>query len=326
MNQSRPKLLVRLALLAALLGLAGALTFGYLGWLHPAFDSFSHLRLHIAAALALFALPLALLRFWPEAGFALALAATAIVQTTGFPFSRAPAAAQAPTQAAGDGAVYRLLHMNLRYDNATPEAALSLIGQLRPDVLTLNEVSRPWRERLEPLDAAYPYRLICPAPSHVGGVAILSRRPFSDGFEPYCADRGAFGHVKLDMGGRALEVATLHMGWPWPFEQQWRLPLLTPVLAKIGDTAILAGDLNSVPWSRSARRVAEDAGAELLRGIGPTWLDRRLPAALRPLVGFPIDNVMVKGAVAPLDIGSRLEPNGSDHLPVLLEFTLPQRK
>jgi hypothetical protein len=34
---------------------------------------------------------------------------------------------------------------------------------------------------------------------------------------------------------------------------------------------------------------------------------------------------MVKGGVAPLSL-QRLEPVGSDHLPVLLEFTLPPRE
>lgn len=319
MNAKTPKLAVRLAMLAVVTGLAGALTFGYLGWLHPAFDSFSHLRLHVAAALALAALPLAFLRFWPEAAFALALAGTATVQTIGLPFSDAPV----PAQAEGNVPVYRLLHMNLRYDNATPEAALSLIGRLRPDVVTLNEVSEPWREKLKLIEAAYPYRIICPVPSYIGGVAILSRRPFADGFEPYCADRGAFAHARLDMGGHPLEIATLHLGWPWPFEQHWRLPLLTPVLGGIGETAIIAGDLNSVPWSGAARRVAADAGAGLLRGIGPTWLDRRLPAALRPLVGFPIDHVMVKGAVVPIDLGTA-EATGSDHLPVVVEFGISE--
>src|SRR5690606_37001389 len=118
-------------------------------------------------------------------------------------------------------------------------------------VLTLNEVSASWRQKLVLLKAAYPHSIICPAPSHVGGVAILSRRPFAQGFEPYCADRGAFAHARLDIGGNILDVATLHLGWPWPFEQPWQLPHLTPFLGAVADTAIIAGDLNAVPWSRS---------------------------------------------------------------------------
>ncbi len=317
MNRSAPGRMRRLAMVGVVGCLAGALTFGYLGWLHPAFDSFSHFRLHLAAALALCVPVLLVQRFRVEALFALAVAAVATFQTVGLPPTRAPAAARAE-----DGeAVYRLLHFNLRYDNPTPAAVLSLIGRLRPDVVTLNEVSDMWRERLKLVEAAYPYRLICPDPSPIGSAAILSRRPFTEGFEPYCADRGAFAHARIDMGGRPLEVATLHLGWPWPFEQHWRLPQLTPVLSAVGNTAIVAGDLNAAPWSHSARSVARDAGAELLRGIGPTWLDRRLPDWLRPLVGLPIDNVMVKGGIGSA-VARTVEGVGSDHLPVLVEFRL----
>src|SRR5690606_35461252 len=124
------------------------------------------------------------------------------------------------------------------------------------------------------------------------------------GFEPYCGDRGAFVHARLDIGGRVFDVAAVHLGWPWPFAQRWQLPNLTPLLGQIGDTAIVAGDLNAVPWSQTARRVSTDADARILRGIGPTWLDRRLPDWLRPLIGLPIDNLMVKGGVAPVGLGT----------------------
>lgn len=326
MERLRGSILLRLAALAMLTGLAGALTFGYLGRLHPAFDSFSHFRIHLAAAMLVVALPLLALRFRPEAVFAILFGAAAIVQTIGLP----GASGVAPVRASATGemeAVYRLLHINLRYDNPTPEAALSLIGSLRPDAVTLTEVSERWAQTLTRIEAAYPYRLICPRPAEIGGVAILSRRPFATELEPYCGDRGAFAHARLDLGGRTLDVAALHLGWPWPFEQPWQVPRVTPLLAGLGDTAIVAGDLNAVPWSRTVGRIAAAAGnARVLRGIGPTWLDRRLPAWLRPRIGLPIDNVMVKGGVLPVGLGT-LDAVGSDHLPVLLEFMLlPEEK
>lgn len=320
MDQATRKILLRLSALVVVMGLAAALTFGYLGRLHPAFDSFSHLRLHLAALMALCVPVLVLMRLRLEAVFALTLAVAATVQTMALPLLAEPTA-----EAEAGGAVYRLLHINLRYDNATPEAALSLIGRIRPDVVTLNEVSQQWVDRLALIEAAYPYRIVCPPPSPVGGVAILSRRPFAPHFEPYCGDRGAFAHARVDFGGRTMDVATLHLGWPWPFAQPWQLPHLAPLLASVGETAIVAGDLNSVPWSHSARQVAAAADARLLRGIGPTWLHGALPAWLRPLIGFPIDNVMVKGEVVPLGVGTT-DSARSDHLPVLLEFTLPPQE
>ena len=321
-GQSVWPLLLRLAALGAVLAAAAAITFGYLGWLHPAFDSFSHFRIHLAAGLLVLVVPLALLRFLPEAGFAALLGATAIVQTTGLPFGSATGPAQAFTN--GVQPVYRLLQLNLRYDNPEPKRTLSLIGEVRPDIVTLNEVSAPWIEELELLKGTYPFRVICPPPSRIGGVAILSRRPFVEGFEPSCSDRGSLAVTEIDTGAGKVAVAALHMGWPWPFAQPWQLPQVEPVLAGLGDTAIVAGDLNAAPWSFTAQRIARASGTRLLRGIGPTWLDFVLPDALRPVIGLPIDNVLVKGGVVPLSV-TTLDAVGSDHLPVLFEFAmLPQ--
>jgi len=315
--------LMRLSALLALCGIAAAIGFGYLGHLHPALDSFSHFRVHLAA-MALLASPLLLiLRFRIESAGALILGAAVIAQTTGLPTM--PRSGATSAEAAGEdealGPSYRLLHLNLRYDNRSPGAVLSLIGTLKPDVITLNDVSASWVETLKLTEATYRYRVVCPQPSHVGGVAILSRRPFSEAVEASCADRGSFAHARLDIGGREIDVATLHLAWPWPFEQAWQVARVTDLLGGLRDTAIIAGDLNAVPWSRTARAVAAAAGARILRGIGPTWLSFRLPEFFRPLIGLPIDNVMLKGGVVALSARTHAAV-GSDHLPVVVDFML----
>ena len=63
------------------------------------------------------------------------------------------------------------------------------------------------------------------------------------------------------------------------------------------------------------------AASTHVAGIGPSWLDRRLPDVLRPYAGLPIDQVFAKGDVAILS-AKTLEAVGSDHLPVLVEFSL----
>lgn len=327
MKQLPLMMLFRLGALAVVLALAGALSFGYLGWLHPAFDAFAHFRIHLSVLLLAGVPVLLVLRFWPEAVFAALLAFASIVSTTGMPFSSALPAATASTRTAPDGAaVYRLFHANLRFDNQRPEAILSLIGETRPDVLTLNEVSEHWHARLQALEGVYPYRIFCPRHSPIGSAAILSRRPFVHGTAPYCADRGSFAHAQVDFGGRAVDVVTLHLGWPWPFDQPWQVRQAMPFLADVGHTAVFAGDLNAVPWSNTAKLVAAALDAHPLRGIGPTWLTARLPDFLRPLIGLPIDNVMVKGGILPVSVGT-LKGGSSDHLPVLLEFiVLPQEQ
>ncbi|TJX69680.1 MAG: AP endonuclease, partial [Mesorhizobium sp.] len=59
----------------------------------------------------------------------------------------------------------------------------------------------------------------------------------------------------------------------------------------------------------------------LMPSAGPTWIHRTLPDFLRRYAGLPIDQVFSKGGLKILS-STRLEDTGSDHLPVLVEFTV----
>ncbi|MDZ5698334.1 endonuclease/exonuclease/phosphatase family protein [Chelativorans sp. M5D2P16] len=295
------------------------LVMGYWGALHPAFDALVHFRIHLAAVVVLAGLPLLLFQGWRRIGLtAMVLGLTAIATTLALPIRDVQAWARVEP---ANGARYRLLQLNLRYDNRTPKQVLSLIGRVEPDVITLEEVSAMWREEIALLRHAYPHQIICPPPTPVGGVAILSRRPFLHPSRAQCLDRGALAIATVNFGGTAVDVAALHLGWPWPFEQPWQIPRVSAALQQLSETAILAGDLNAVPWSITARRIAAAGGLARLEAIGPSWLARPLPNALRRTVGLPIDNILVKGRLVPLDT-RRLDDVGSDHLPVLLEFSV----
>ncbi|MBL8583419.1 MAG: endonuclease/exonuclease/phosphatase family protein, partial [Rhizobiaceae bacterium] len=157
----------------------------------------------------------------------------------------------------------------------------------------------------------------------IGGVAILSRRPFAEGREPQCFDRGSMAIAPVDFGGQTVEVTALHLGWPWPFGQNWQVRNVSPILAELNGPALLAGDFNATPWSQTAHAVAAAGGLAPLPVPGATWLYHRLPQWLH-FTGLPIDQVMAKGEI---DIHAvrTLDPVGSDHLPVLVEFSLPPK-
>ncbi|HEY4193782.1 MAG TPA: AP endonuclease, partial [Mesorhizobium sp.] len=71
----RPQMIFQPLILLAMLAIAAALVFGFFGALHPALDSFSHLRAHLAVLLALLALALlAFAGFRTEAAVALLFA------------------------------------------------------------------------------------------------------------------------------------------------------------------------------------------------------------------------------------------------------------
>ncbi|TPM37604.1 endonuclease/exonuclease/phosphatase family protein [Mesorhizobium sp. B2-3-4] len=308
----------------AMTALSAALLAGFFGALHPAFDSFSHFRIHFSVLMALLALPLLASSYRLQAVAAL-LFAIACLATTASALPRLW-----PQQAVAkpaDQPVYSLLQMNLRFNNPTPKKVLSLIGRTNPDVITLDEVSQMWATELGYIKSAYPYRILCDYPNGLFGVALLSRRPFAAGTTPHCEPRGALATATVDFGGVDVDVAAIHLSWPWPKEQYWQIGELAEPLSALGETAILAGDCNAVPWSAAVRRVAALGGLTVMPSAGPTWIHRTLPDLLRRYAGLPIDQVFSKGGVTILS-SRRLEDTGSDHLPVLVEFTLnpPEQK
>lgn len=318
MHSQTPISRFSLLLLAATVAVSLPLVGGFFGRWHPAFDSLAHFRLHLAALMVAGGLVLAFGVFRRQGLVAMALGVGAFATVHGaamLPGLGPVHAAFAPRH--DEQPVYRLLQLNLRFDNRTPEKVLSLVGRLRPDVVTVEEVSEHWRGKLALLEAAYPHRLACDRNGH-GGIWILSVRPLADA---NCFADSSLAVARADFGGRPITLAAMHLGWPWPFGQDHHIGYLEPTLAGLAEPAILAGDLNATPWSHAARRIAEAGGLKSVPFPGATWLDRRLPDALR-FAGLPIDQVFAKGPVAIHSIAT-LEPVGSDHLPVLLEFSLP---
>ncbi len=315
---TRPRSLVLLLLLAACGAGGAALGLGFLGRLHPAFDTFAHFRLHLAALLAVGGVLLLMMTMRREGLAALSLAACSVIVTPG----ALPGLGSSRAALAGDHAAYRLLHLNARFDNREPELFLSLIARTRPDVVTVNEVSEMWRTRLAALDASYPYRIICRARGAVGGIAILSRRPFAAGTEPQCLAGGTLALAHLDLGGRPVAAAALHLYWPWPFEQPEQVEEIVGHLANLPDEAVLAGDFNAVRWSRAVGRIAEAGRLRDAGPVGPSWLPRRFPDLMRRTIGLGIDHVLAGDGIG-IERLERVEDAGSDHLPVLAEFWLP---
>ena len=316
MKQTRRPGRLSLALLIVAVALSVPLVLGLFGAVHPAFDSFAHFRLHLAAATGLGALPLLATVLWREGLMAIAFAAaiTATTFTNGGRADAAPATHET-------GLTFTLLQFNTRFDNADPKALVRLLAREQPDIVTLQEVSVGMRGWLERTRGTYAFQHYCDSHRVIGGAAILSRRPWTAGHSPSCAEDGYVAQATVDLAGTAVDVAAIHLPWPWPHGQADRIAQLEPVLAGLAANAVIAGDFNAAPWSAAMRSVAATSRATVL-SPGATWLGFGLPLALRPLAGLPIDHVLVKGAAA-LEKPWRLGDAGSDHLPVMLRFAVP---
>lgn len=330
-NKSRSWLALAAVVIPVLISVP--LVFGFFGAVHPAFDSFAQFRLHLAVLMAVCALPALFLGLWREGLMAIAFAATALGSVfihTG----AAGAAAKAEENAGQNGgqnsgqnsgqdsglAEYKLLQLNLRYDNSRHADVFRLIARVSPDVITLEEVSAEWRPKLAAIEGRYPYHFYCPNRSRIGGAAVLSRRPFALGSTPLCVD-SLIALARVDFGGYSATIGALHLDWPWPFAQDWNVAEVRPYLEKLQGPLIIAGDFNAAPWTETLKNIMLASRTRHVDGLRPSWLVNGALARFAPWVGLPLDHVLVSDRIVEPRMET-LEAVGSDHLPLLLRFSI----
>lgn len=289
------------------------LVLGFFGAAHPLFDSFAHFRMHLAVLMAISAIPALILGLWREGLMAMVLALTALGSVL-VP-SPAPSAEAETAQPE-----YELMQLNLRYDNRHQADVLRLIAQEAPDVITLQEVSTAWRPKLKAIEARYPYNLYCPNRSHIGGVAILSRRPFALGTTPQCVD-SLIGLARIDFGGRSAVITAIHLDWPWPYGQAENVATIEPYLERLQGPMIIAGDFNATSWSQTLKAITEASKTSSAEGLRPSWLVNGTLAHAARWIGLPIDHILVSDRIIQTRVET-LQPVGSDHLPLLLRFSI----
>ncbi|BDA83745.1 endonuclease/exonuclease/phosphatase [Aureimonas sp. SA4125] len=215
---------------------------------------------------------------------------------------------------------YTLLQMNLRFDAPDKAAALRLIGERLPDVVTVQEMTGSWERAFAGILDRYPYQYFCAYPEHDGDAGILSRRPFAEGDAGVCDPFGAFAAKRIDFNGTQVVIGSQHLRWPWPGRQWRQVKALAPKLAGLGDPLIIAGDFNSAPWTASMRAMAAASNTRVIPGIGPTWFLEFMPSFFARTIGLPIDNVLASDGISILSV-ERTEATTSEHLPVLVTFT-----
>ncbi|MGI9401265.1 MAG: endonuclease/exonuclease/phosphatase family protein [Rhizobiaceae bacterium] len=309
----------RILLLLAMIGTSVIIGAGFLGAVHPAFDTLSNFRFHLAILLAVMAV------LWtfkcsrvPAAIFALISFFAVASTSSGLPISANPA------QASKNDQTYRLFSMNLFWANQMPDAVVSRILELDPDLVMLMEFEHSWPGKIKTLSDIYPHLFHCSVHIGSGGVVILSKYPLNS-TPRYCGEYGSLALSDVIIDGTEITLGAVHLRWPWPASGPRLIDQHTPLLNAIGDNALIAGDFNSVTWSHSVARFAEAGELQIVENIGPTW-GPGLTIFGKNLqwprwFGLPIDNAMSKGQVIVVS-ALTLEDIGSDHLPILIDFQL----
>lgn len=269
-----------LAGLAALL-----LLLGYLGQLHPLFDSIAIGRW--VAICALFA-----------ALFLRALLGRRIVLAALPLFALGLALVILRIDPTGEDGPVRVYTKNLLYFNTDMAPIIADIRMADPDVVVLQEISGRNKHILGELQASLPHLSICPW-QQWNGIAILSRWPLVDA-EKRCSPNRALMAVKVNGPTGDFWMIGAHLQHPWP-DIQW--PLLEEslhVIQNLDESAIVAGDFNTLYWTAAAQRVGNLTKTRAIRTKRPTFFLWN--------VGLHLDHVWASGGRA------HVRPRfGSDH-------------
>lgn len=217
-----------------------------------------------------------------------------------------------------------LLTMNVEWSNRDARGVIDMIRREKPDVIALQEVDWWWRRQLEELADEYPTRLFDGAEDRAGVALLALQEPTSVEWYPLCGR--ATLTVLFDDGGRGLRLVNVHTYPP-------KTPKLFDVRNRMLDTVaarlpvddvptVVAGDLNTTPWSPVLRDFGRTTGLRSVRagrGALPTW-----PSWNR-LIGVPIDHVYLSDGFAVEDL-SRVTVPGSDHYGLLVRLRPPSAR
>lgn len=234
--------------------------------------------------------------------------------------------------AGGTGATFTVLNANVLLTNTDTAPLLSLIREVDPDIVTIEEYTPSHHASLSTsLGESHPHAFHSPR-DDAFGMAIYSKFPFAEAPKPYPVrapgrTQGVVGfsdpqvRAVVLVEGREVVVQCVHAVPPinaaYLREQREVMAWLADFARAEQRHLLVTGDFNATPdaaaatWLREAGLI--DAHRAVGRGRGCTW-----PALgpLRLVPGIRIDHLLTGGGLRCESI--RVGPAiGSDHLPII---------
>ena len=238
-------------------------------------------------------------------------------------FAHQPASLSSERNVGGQDSTFLVASANLNLASRDFQALERwLLSEQAPDLLFLQEFTELAQQALssEALRVVYPFRVEAPQADPFG-LAILSRQPLSDIqiVEPGDVQQTLRLRASLQLAERRVALVALHPMPPlssaFARARDQVLAEESTRLAQSEDAALMAGDFNATPWSRTL--FAIDPRLQRASGLTPTW-----PNAFGGLSLLPLDHVFASSAHwRRIDAG--LGPDlGSDHRPVVVRLLL----
>lgn len=305
--------LVRLAVIVALLPLAGWLGAARIWWL----DLFNHPQLQYAALLSLFTVALLGMRKWKHAGIAALCLLVPVTRLLEGVTQRPPAR---------EGPVLRVVTFNVLTSNTRYADTVAWVLATDPDIAFFPETNDEWVAGLEPLHERYPYVVNRVVEGNFGS-ALHSKYPILSQEMLPCGEL-ELPLLKIRLAAPKGEICVIgaHPVPPvtpfWASERDIFLRRIAEEVARESGPVIVIGDFNATRWSHSMKPLFAAGLLDTAAGHLPlpTW------NRSNPLTAIPIDHILYRGeglSCRSREIGPDL---GSDHRPVIAEIVDGRRE
>lgn len=223
----------------------------------------------------------------------------------------------------------RVMSMNVLVNNRRYDDVVGIVERKRPDILSLQEISKRWHPVVERLAVLLPH--VAPADwrTQPSDNILLSRFPIAESRIVVPPNRHrAFAHVEATvlLNGRPIRVFAVHPPLPMDARhtatRQAHFDYYARAAAATDLPHLIVGDFNITPYSPRFRTLLRDGGLRYVH-LGWDW-PRSWPSESRGrfqryVRGFPIDHILTSRHFSVLRARA-VEDIGSDHYPVLADL------
>ncbi|WP_299066718.1 endonuclease/exonuclease/phosphatase family protein [uncultured Psychrobacter sp.] len=214
----------------------------------------------------------------------------------------------------------KIMVSNVLTPNEQKQDLVDLVNDKNPDILIALETDKKWERALEQIEPDYPYTVKVPL-DNLYGMHLYSKLELIDPEIKYLIiDDIPSIHSQLRLqSGRVIWLYCLHPMPPSPTEadksttRDAELLMVGKHIKEQEQTAILAGDLNDVAWSKTTRRFQRISGL-LDPRIGRHFINTF--HVKYPFLRWALDHIFHSACFTLVDI-SRMPSIGSDHFPVM---------
>jgi endonuclease/exonuclease/phosphatase (EEP) superfamily protein YafD len=225
---------------------------------------------------------------------------------------------------AGKNSEVSLLLANVLSSNQLYTALLNEIKRKKADIIVVLELTPQWAKKLKAIDENYPHQKLIPRTDNFG-IGLYSKYPLENiNTVDFASNDIPSITASILINKKQLNIIATHpfppMNSPRAEQQKMHLEnLVNFTKSKKGISVLIAGDLNSTPWSPRYKRFMSDAGLKNTRqgkGVYPTW-----PAGgtAGDLLRIPLDHVLVTDDIYTQKF-EKLDSINSDHFPIYVEL------